>query len=334
MDIPFSKVDLNEQNPINGLIGTAEQKEASNILSREPNNSRALVSTDFQAMLYALIRNMEPEVVIEIGSFWAATSEVVCGALSANGRGILFTIDPYGADRVPHVIRYWPKDRRAHVLFQAINSMALYEIFANKNYRADIIFVDGNHDYEFALFDLLGASRLLAPGGFILVDNISQCGPYQAVRDFLSQHPDWLECSGTDFVSKTTRAFDKSRCGLQTMDCAILRAPQSVTIGDRPWTSGNVRWTSSTLSGLELDLLEGPSQGKLYAQVVFRGFSGNGSQYEEMIERSIDLNSGNSLKVRIDTPLSLSPSDTYLVEPWLVWHGDSPLRVAGPPKVF
>ena len=56
-----------------------------------------------------------------------------------------------------------------------------------------MIFVDGNHDYEFALFDILSAARALEPGGLIVIDNISQPGPYFALLEFLAKNPGWRQ---------------------------------------------------------------------------------------------------------------------------------------------
>ena len=42
----------------------------------------------------------------------AATSEAICRALYANGAGLLHTVDPYGAEIVPPILRSWPREGR------------------------------------------------------------------------------------------------------------------------------------------------------------------------------------------------------------------------------
>ena len=61
--------------------------------------------------------------------------------------------------------------------------MAFYMRMATVGIVAELIFIDGNHEYEFALFDLQAAARRLAPEGFVLLDNVSQPGPFFAAVD-------------------------------------------------------------------------------------------------------------------------------------------------------
>ena len=75
----------------------------------------------------------------------------------------------------------------------------------------ELVFVDGNHDYEFAFFDIACGARTIAPGGFIVVDNIAQPGPFFAARDFLAANPDWRELGTAATDYNRDKAFDRRR---------------------------------------------------------------------------------------------------------------------------
>ena len=77
----------------------------------------SLLPTASRAMIYHCVRSLRPEVVIEIGTYRAGTSEVIARALFENGSGRLLTADPHGLDRCPSIIASWPEQLRSHVEF-------------------------------------------------------------------------------------------------------------------------------------------------------------------------------------------------------------------------
>ena len=86
--------------------------------------------------------------------------------------------------------------------------------------RFDLVFVDGNHDYEFALFDIQAAAARMMPGGVIVIDNISQAGPYYATVDFLRARPEWSDC-GTPRTSISRQPYDRKRANVPGTDFVI-----------------------------------------------------------------------------------------------------------------
>ena len=68
----------------------------------------------------------------------------------------------------------------------------------------DFVLVDGNHEYEFALFDVMCAARAMRPGGLMVMDNIEQIGPRLAAKTFLERNPDWRD------VADVVRQIDMS----------------------------------------------------------------------------------------------------------------------------
>ena len=74
----------------------------------------------------------------------------------------------------------------------------------------------------------------MAPGGFILIDNVSQAGPYYAAMDFLAAHPDWTMCAARTAIVDRSKAYDPDRTSIEDTDLIVLRAPGACVVGPRP----------------------------------------------------------------------------------------------------
>jgi hypothetical protein len=199
--------------------------------------------------------------------------------------------------------------------------------------RFDLVFVDGNHDYEYALFDIQSAARRMNPGGYIIVDNISQPGPYYAVIDFLAAHPEWHDCT-TRPKPLTTKPFDLKRSAIYGADWAIMRAPEHFYIGDRAVTFGEQPWNAQTVNGIRLSAAASDWNGLLHSQCILRGFSEHDAQ-EVAGEATIEAGStGGEISITFEQPLRVRAFDRYTVEPWFVLQGHGRLRLARLPEPF
>src|ERR1700724_674131 len=153
--------------------------------------AHSFISAYSRAYLYSFVRALKPLSVVEIGTFFVGTTEVIARALVENGSGVVHTIDPYGALRAPPVIAAWPQALRRITHFHPVTSMSFFSRSAEIKRRFDLVFVDGNHDLEFALFDIMMAPRLITPLGLIFVDNTEQRGPCVAAQIFMRENPEW-----------------------------------------------------------------------------------------------------------------------------------------------
>src|SRR5262249_2467857 len=115
------------------------------------------------------------------------------------------------------------------------------------------------------------AARLLRPGGFLVIDNISQAGPFFAARDFLQGYPGWRECGPGGDKYRPAYPYDAHRTRLVNTDMAVLRAPRHFLIGDRPVTTGDRVWRAPAVNGVALEVVS-PATGTLYVQAVARVF--------------------------------------------------------------
>ena len=85
---------------------------------------RSLMEPIERALLYCLVRALKPENVVEIGTYFAGTTEVLARAVWENGVGCVYSVDPYGAGRVSQATAAWPEPLRAITIFSSDNSMS------------------------------------------------------------------------------------------------------------------------------------------------------------------------------------------------------------------
>src|SRR5262245_44602221 len=190
-DLPIPSVpkDVKVAALISDILGTSECQEVFKHVQGYP--PRSLTHPIFRALMYTLIRILRPSSIIEIGTMFAGTAELFASALMANGHGIITTIDPYGSGRASPILDAWPAELRSFVEFRAINSMDLFTDLVEKKRYPDIIFVDGNHQYEYALFVLLASARSIKREGIIIMDNYDLPGVVGACKTFEDTNPTW-----------------------------------------------------------------------------------------------------------------------------------------------
>ena len=334
-DIAFPKIDLaTSKNPIAEILGAPEIEETKTYFYDNPAAERSLISSQSQALLYSLIRNLRPEYVFEIGTYKAGTTEAICRALLANNKGIAHAVDPFQGEYIAAVLKFWPPELFRHVRLHMKDSMAFFGDMERQRIHPELVFVDGNHEYEYAAFDIACGARLLAPGGFIFVDNISQPGPFFAARDFLAANTDWRELGNTATHYNRDKAFDSGRGTVAETDFMILRAPMTYGVGERPFNIVRTRWSTSKVAGVRLKFVPPDQAGRLTVQVVLRGFGMVPA--ETTAEASVQVEAGaRELSVTLSPPAQVEGQFVYFtVEPWLIWHGTQPLQLLAAPEPF
>jgi predicted O-methyltransferase YrrM/SAM-dependent methyltransferase len=306
----------------------------------------SLMGHDCRAFIYGLVRLSKPELVAEIGTYFAGTAEVFARALWENGRGMLYTTDPYGAERGPAIIRQWPAPLQEVVRFFPEDSMTFLGNLSRAEALLDIILIDGNHEYEFASFDLAVAARMMRPGGIIIMDNVEQSGPFEAARQFLVENPEWRELGNCIAGFELSDPFAMPRCSIPGTSFLVLQAPFSFTVGPKLRSWGNRPAPSRTqFPGFVLELSPQHCRGRLHFQAVYRGFSGDGRALEELKQQgsiTIELDgSARTVEHQYDQTLvsdvfvRLSPHCYHNFELELLWQADpgsGPLTLAAEPR--
>lgn len=235
--------------------------------------SRSFISDESRALLYSLIRTLQPEVVIEVGTLFGGTTEVLARALWRNGRGVVHTTDPFGAERCPPIFAAWPAELQKITFFHPLMSMDFFLELERRGLMIDMALIDGNHDYEFAFFDLLMTARRLRPGGVVVLDNVDQSGPFHAARDFLAKNPGWTEMGDGIASYDPCRPFNPDRSSASRTTFLMLRSPHFLSISEPPRSWGQVAASGPSLAGFTLDLPAQVTGGTLHYLATFRSFS-------------------------------------------------------------
>jgi predicted O-methyltransferase YrrM len=336
VDVPNPQIDLRRvPDPVPAILKAPEFAETTKYFAESPGGRRSLLTPMSQALLYALIRNMRPDHVVEIGTYRGGTAECLSRALQANGHGTLHTVSPYDAERFGPIFAQWPQELRARTRYYPVDSMMFFMQIDQERIQPDLVLVDGHHDYEFANFDIEASARRLTPGGFILIDNVAQAGPFRAASGFLSSHPGWRDCGVVFTPPDKTKAFDGSRSRVPGADFYILRAPFAYLIDDTPMTFGVMPWGEGQVRGLRLSLAKPRRVGTLYVECVLRAFSE--ARIDELVghaERVVD-GSSDQVDIAFEKPITAQGTfDYYRLEPWLIWQGDTPLPLTAAPVPY
>jgi predicted O-methyltransferase YrrM len=272
---PLGPIAAPAPTSIGDALATPAYADALAYFSGYPR--RSVMSDHCRAVLYTLIRMRRPQVVVEIGTMYAGTSEVMARALWENGSGVLHTTDPFGGDRCPAIIAGWPQPLQDLTHFHTLTSMDFLHHLDRRRVTLDLVLIDGNHEYEFALFDLVMSAKLLRPGGIIVMDNSEQTGPFKASRVFLGLNPEWRELGQAVASHDCAKPFDARRASIDETSFILLQSPDYIPIGAELQAWGQVSTKSSRFDGLQLELTPQATAGTLHYQAILRGFRDDGS---------------------------------------------------------
>lgn len=297
---------------------------------------RSLQSDEARALLHHLIVMRKPERALEIGTYEAGTTEVLARAMWEADRGHLDTIDPFGGERCPPLIAKFPAKLQERITFLAMNSGSYFDRAMARGMLYDFIFIDGNHEFEYALFDLMCAARLIRPGGLVVLDNIEQPGPRLATKMFLESHPQWNDVA--DVVRKINPAapFMMPQPSFPDTKFYLLEAPPFYGVGDEPRSFGSSDVDKAEVHGIDLELAS-PARGKLHIHVFARTF-GLSPPEELDCQMVVDLDtSERRVRIPLDRPLRSTHLKDGLprrVEIILAFPGDQALALTSPPAPY
>ena len=220
------------------LPGTAEHQAVSENLKGMGTSGSP--QPELQAILYQLVREFRPKTALEIGTLFAGTTHVIARALWANGEGRVTTIDPFGDERVPAIIARMPAEIGGLIDFYPLSSMDYFLRSGVPKGSLDFAFVDGDHSYPGAFFDLYRTSERIRPGGVVVLDNSEVWGVAYATADFLERNPDWRLAGHEPGNLGNLREISRNPKGNGPLGMLVLFAPPYVRIGKVP-LEGSVR---------------------------------------------------------------------------------------------
>jgi predicted O-methyltransferase YrrM len=180
------------------LLSFGKTQAYASLVSRFEQRAGYITPPEETAVLYAIVQRLRPQWSLEIGTFFANTTRIMAEAIvDAAIDGKLITLDPFGQERVPAILQSWPDPLRAVTDFRSWNSMQYFleletlGIAKGADSPLGVVFVDGHHNFEYALYDIIRSADHLAPSGVIMVDNLEQEGPKMAAIQFLRWNPAW-----------------------------------------------------------------------------------------------------------------------------------------------
>jgi predicted O-methyltransferase YrrM len=297
---------------IDGLAEWRRSDVFQRLLAAYRNYPRqSLISDDSRALLHHLVMMRRPRRVLEIGTFVAGTTEVFARALWEAGHGHLDTIDPFGAERCPSILDAFPKELQERITFWPLNSASYFDKEFSLNDPFDFVFIDGNHEFEYALFDLLCTAKLINPRGLVVLDNIDQPGPRYATKLFLERFPEWHDVADVVRRIDPAAAFVAPPPSFPDTRFYLLEAPPHYVVRGEPRSFGAADVDRAEVEGIEL-ALAAPARGDLQVHVYCRTFG---------LEEPEELQCRQSLALDI----AQVPADGRLRIPL-----DQPLRTAFP----
>jgi len=295
-----------------------------------------------RALMFHIIRAMQPELVIEIGTYHAGMTEIIARALWENGAGRIVTIDPFGGERVPPILKSWPAALADRVAYAEFTSMDLFIDFEQVKRPFDVGFIDGNHAYEFVYYELISLAKWIRPGGVILADDPYQPGVFWAVKHFLERHPGWRELGGALESWRPGNPFHCTGGSVAHSNFLVLAAPSVVELDDRAVSFETQPFGETGLAGLELRLAPGNARGILHAMVFLRSFgvAGNVDRPDQQMATTktiLDTDVDRRLVIpieplRTDHDRTTTRRSAEIVLYWQCDDGDRPLRLESPPR--
>lgn len=141
-------------------------------------------------MLYALVRGLRPERVLEIGARWGGGARIISAALEDSGFGNAVGIDPE-----PGAFRPTSKDLfNRYELITGYSPGAIPGAASKLGGKIDFAFIDAMHTHDHVFADFSGVIPHLAEGGHVLLHDTFHVGINQAIEEVLKANPDFSDC--------------------------------------------------------------------------------------------------------------------------------------------
>ena len=173
-------------------------------------------------LLFSIILSTRPKKVLEIGSHIGSASVVIGTALKTNKYGLSYHLEPQDNffEVLNNVIIEADLQDYSIPIQKYSTDPDLTKIIGNE---IDLIFLDANHSYSYALKDIEISTKLLSKNGLVLLDDVgfpssgnndleNKGGVRKALIDFISEndaytatffdHPFWLNPCGLAILSK------------------------------------------------------------------------------------------------------------------------------------
>ena len=173
------------------------------------------ISREEGSLLLDLIRN-DPSIckTLEIGCAYGLSSLFIVAGLAGRPAAHHTIIDPFQYKNWKGVGIHNLKRAgfEAFTLVEKRSEFALPEILESGEEAFDLVFIDGFHTFDHTLVDCFYATRLLRPGGYLVVDDVSMPS-IRKVLDYLLLYP----CYSFAGATTTTRPMPLKKRAVHSM---------------------------------------------------------------------------------------------------------------------
>lgn len=159
--------------------------------------SKSDMRPEDRIFLYALIRGLKPERVLEIGALQGGSGRIMACAMEDNGKGRIVGLDPFPLFKV---------DRSFHGRYTLVakgSPEAVPEARATAGGPFDFVLIDGIHTYDAVRADLDASLKAAADGAYIFFHDGYNYGVNAAVDEALKTDPRLEDCG---FLCRTLQA--------------------------------------------------------------------------------------------------------------------------------
>jgi predicted O-methyltransferase YrrM len=171
-----------EKNPVLAEVfrdGTVEHPNGRK-LKVTANISRPNVEA-----LGRFVSERKPRLVVEIGMAYGVSTLAILSALKTNGDGRLISIDPYIGWPTGHLVALHQVARAGLSSFHQHCHECSYESLPKllaERLQPDLVYIDGNHNFDYVFTDFFFADKLIHAGGVIAFNDSGWRPVYKVIR--------------------------------------------------------------------------------------------------------------------------------------------------------
>jgi predicted O-methyltransferase YrrM len=155
----------------------------------------ANISRENSHALQRFILQRRPRLVVEIGMGYGVSTLTILSGLEQNGNGRLISIDPYTGWPTGRLVALHQVKRSGvshlHEHMHECSYSALPKLLA-AGARPDLIYIDGNHNFDYVFTDFFFADKLLSAGGVVGFNDAGWRSVYKVIR-FISRYRKYHE---------------------------------------------------------------------------------------------------------------------------------------------
>lgn len=147
--------------------------------------------------LFDLVRQVKPEITLEVGFAYGISTLFICEALRQNGRGRHIVIDPleHSAFEGLGLTHLREAGLDGLVTFHEEPGEYCLPRLVQEGLQVDLAFDDSGHLFDHVVAETLFLSRLVKTGGLLLFDDVNLPGVGRAVAFFEANRPDFEDAT-------------------------------------------------------------------------------------------------------------------------------------------